>query len=167
MLPWQGGGDMVLTVRFAETRYREIPYRFEAGTPDIAGVVGLGAALDWLAALDRRAALAHEAGLLDYATREIAAIPGLRLVGTAPDKAPILSFHIDGIHPHDIGTILDQEGVAVRTGLHCAQPVLERLGLPAGTARASLALYNTRAEIDALARALDIVVRTFHLTGHR
>ncbi|MGI9591021.1 MAG: aminotransferase class V-fold PLP-dependent enzyme, partial [Myxococcota bacterium] len=160
MPPYQGGGDMILTVSFEKTTFADIPHKFEAGTPDIAGVVGLGAALDYVNALglDRVAAYEHE--LLEYATAALLAVPGLRLIGTAPEKAGVLSFVLDCAHPHDIGTILDQEGVAVRTGHHCAQPVMERFGVPA-TARASLALYNTRDDVDALVDALHKVRELF------
>ena len=160
MPPYQGGGDMILTVSFEKTTFADIPHKFEAGTPDIAGVVGFGAALDYVTdlGLDRVAAYAHE--LLEYATAALGEVPGLRLIGTAPEKAGVLSFVLDCAHPHDIGTILDQEGVAVRTGHHCAQPVMERFGVPA-TARASLALYNTRNDVDALVDALHKVRELF------
>ncbi|MCU0976018.1 MAG: cysteine desulfurase [Steroidobacteraceae bacterium] len=153
MPPWQGGGDMILTVSFSGTTYNELPYRFEAGTPDIAGAIGLGAAIDYVDSLglERIAAWEHE--LLDYATRRLSAVPGLEIVGTAPDKASLVSFTIEGVHPHDLGTILDAEGIAIRTGHHCAMPVMEFFDLPA-TARASFAFYNTREEIDVLAAAL-------------
>ena len=153
MPPWQGGGDMILAVSFDKTVYNVLPYKFEAGTPDIAGAIGLGAAIDYLETLgmDRIAAAEHE--LLVYANDKLAAIPGLHFVGTAPEKAAVVSFTIDKVHPHDLGTILDHEGVAIRTGHHCAMPVMEFFGLPA-TARASFAFYNTRAEIDRLVDAL-------------
>jgi cysteine desulfurase/selenocysteine lyase len=153
MPPWQGGGDMILAVSFEKTVYNVLPYKFEAGTPDIAGAIGLGAAIDYLETLgmDRIAAAEHE--LLVYANEKLAAIPGLHFVGTAPEKAAVVSFTIDKVHPHDLGTILDHEGVAIRTGHHCAMPVMEFFGLPA-TARASFAFYNTRAEIDRLVDAL-------------
>ena len=151
--PWQGGGDMILTVSFSGTTYNELPYRFEAGTPNIAGAVGLGAAIDYLAAIGMDRIAAHEYQLLDYATRRLSEIPGLGLVGTAAHKAGVLSFNIDGIHPHDLGTILDHQGVAIRTGHHCAMPVMEFFGI-AGTARASLGLYNNRADIDQLIDAI-------------
>jgi cysteine desulfurase/selenocysteine lyase len=160
MPPWQGGGDMILSVSFERTVYNQIPYKFEAGTPHMAGAVGLGAAVDWLQGLDRAGAEAHERDLLAYGTARLQEIPGLRLVGTARDKAGVLSFVLDDVHPHDIGTILDREGVAIRTGHHCAQPVLRRFGLQA-TARASLALYNTREEIDALVRGIGRVKEMF------
>jgi cysteine desulfurase/selenocysteine lyase len=153
MPPWQGGGDMILAVSFGKTVYNGLPWKFEAGTPDIAGAIGLGAAIDYLEALgmERIAAVEHE--LLLYANQQLAAVPGLRFVGTATDKAAVVSFTIDRVHPHDLGTILDQEGVAIRTGHHCAMPVMEFFGLPA-TARASFAFYNTHAEIDRLVDAL-------------
>jgi cysteine desulfurase/selenocysteine lyase len=153
MPPYQGGGDMILSVSFARTIYAPIPAKFEAGTPHIAGVVGLGAAIDYLASLDRAQIAAHEADLLAYATERLCELPGLRILGTAAHKAAVISFVLEGIHPHDVGTIVDQEGVAIRTGHHCTQPVMEFFGVPA-TARASFALYNTREEVDALVRAL-------------
>jgi cysteine desulfurase/selenocysteine lyase len=153
MPPYQGGGEMILSVSFEETLFKEIPHKFEAGTPDIAGVVGLGAALDYVTQVGLDAVAAHESELLAYATEAVSQVPGLRLIGTAPRKAAILSFVIDAVHPHDVGTILDAKGVAVRSGHHCAQPVMERFGVPA-TVRASLALYNTRADIDALVSGL-------------
>jgi len=153
MPPWQGGGDMILAVSFERTIYNDLPFKFEAGTPHIAGAIGLGAAVDYLQAigLDRIADLEHD--LLEYATARLAAVPGLEIVGTAPRKAAVVSFTMQGIHPHDLGTILDSEGVAIRTGHHCAMPVMEFYGVPA-TARASFAFYNTRAEIDRLVDAL-------------
>jgi cysteine desulfurase/selenocysteine lyase len=153
MPPWQGGGDMILAVSFERTIYNHLPFKFEAGTPHIAGAIGLGAAVDYLQAigLDRIADLEHD--LLEYATARLAALPGLEIVGTAPRKAAVVSFTMQGIHPHDLGTILDSEGVAIRTGHHCAMPVMEFYGVPA-TARASFAFYNTRAEIDRLVDAL-------------
>jgi cysteine desulfurase / selenocysteine lyase len=160
MPPWQGGGDMILSVSFEKTTYNELPYKFEAGTPHIAGVIGLGAAVDYLAGVGLARVAAHEHDLLVYGTERLRAVPGLRLVGTAPEKAAVLSFVIEGVHPHDIGTVLDYEGVAVRTGHHCAQPVMERFGIPA-TTRASLALYNTRDEIDTLVRGLHKAVEMF------
>jgi len=153
MPPYQGGGEMILTVSFEKSTWAEIPHKFEAGTPDIAAAVGLGAALDYLGEIGFDRIAAHERDLLEYGTALLEAIPGLRLIGTAADKAAVLSFVLDGVHPHDVGTILDQEGIAVRTGHHCAQPVMERFEVPA-TTRASVALYNTRAELDALARAI-------------
>lgn len=150
MPPYQGGGDMILRVAFEKTTYNAIPWKFEAGTPNIAGAVGLRAALDYLEAIGLAAVSAHERDLLAYATEEVGRIPGVRIVGTAKEKAGILSFVVEGVHPHDIGTILDHEGVAIRAGHHCAMPLMDRLGLPA-TARASFGLYNTPAEVDLLA----------------
>ena len=153
MPPWQGGGDMILAVSFERTTYNELPAKFEAGTPNIGGAVGLGAAIDYVQAigLERIAAWEHE--LLVHATRQLSAIEGLTIIGTARDKASLVSFVVDGVHPHDLGTILDQEGIAIRTGHHCAMPVMDFYGLPA-TARASFAFYNTKAEIDRLAAAV-------------
>jgi cysteine desulfurase/selenocysteine lyase len=153
MPPWQGGGDMILRVAWSGTTYAPPPARFEAGTPHIAGAVGMAAALDWLESLDAAAVAAHEADLLAYATALVGAIPGVRLVGTARHKASVLSFVVTGVHAHDVGTILDAEGVAVRAGHHCAQPLMERFGV-AATARASFAVYNTRAEVETLAAAV-------------
>jgi cysteine desulfurase/selenocysteine lyase len=154
MPPWQGGGDMILKVSFEGTTYNALPYKFEAGTPNIAGVVGLGAAIDYLETIGLDRIAEYEHGLLDYATRRLADVRGLRFIGTARDKAAVVSFVLDGIHAHDIGTILDSEGIAIRTGHHCAMPVMDFYGVPA-TARASLAFYNTTAEIDRLVTALD------------
>ncbi|HZI57928.1 MAG TPA: cysteine desulfurase [Verrucomicrobiae bacterium] len=149
MPPYQGGGDMIASVTFEKTVYNRLPYKFEAGTPNIADTIGLGAAIEYLNSLGLEQIEQHEADLLNYATQAVGAIPGVRLVGTAKEKAGVLSFVMDEIHPHDIGTILDSEGIAVRTGHHCAQPVMQRFNIPA-TARASFGLYNTRQEIDAL-----------------
>ena len=160
MPPYQGGGEMILTVSFEKSTWNDIPHRFEAGTPDIAGVVGLGAAIDYVTGLGLDAVAAHERTLLDYATRSLEAIPGLRLIGTAPHKTAVLSFVLDGVHPPDVGTILDQEGIAVRTGHHCAQPVMERFGVPA-TVRASFALYNRASDVDALVSGLQRVREVF------
>ena len=160
MPPYQGGGDMIASVSFDKTVYNTPPYKFEAGTPNLAGAVGLGAAIDFLGGLGHEALAAHEHDVLTYATQALSALPGLRLIGTAPDKASVLSFVLDGVHPHDIGTILDREGVAIRTGHHCAQPLLARLGL-AATARASLGCYSTRQEIDALVAGLGTVQEVF------
>jgi cysteine desulfurase / selenocysteine lyase len=154
MPPWQGGGDMILTVSFAGSTWNQLPYRFEAGTPNIAGAIGLGAAIDYLAGIGRERVAAHEMDLLGYATAKLAALPGLTLVGTAPEKCSLVSFTVEGVHPHDLGTVLDASGVAVRTGHHCAMPVMEYFGLPA-TTRASFGLYNTRSEIDRLRDALE------------
>jgi cysteine desulfurase / selenocysteine lyase len=160
MPPWQGGGDMIASVTFEKTTYNVLPHKFEAGTPNIAGTIGLGAALDFMTGLGVEAIGAHEHELLVYGTELLSGIPGLRLVGTAKEKAGVLSFVLDGIHPHDIGTVLDYEGIAVRTGHHCAQPVMDRYGVPA-TARASLACFNTRGELDALAVGIRRVQEMF------
>jgi len=154
MPPYQGGGDMILSVSFEKTTYNELPYKFEAGTPNIAGVIGLGAALDWVTGIGLDRIAAHEHALLEYGTRRLLEIRGLRIIGTAREKAAVLSFVIDGVHPHDMGTVLDYEGVAVRTGHHCAQPVMERFGVPA-TTRASFAVYNTKQEIDVLVAGIE------------
>jgi cysteine desulfurase/selenocysteine lyase len=159
--PYQGGGDMILTVAFDRTTYNALPYRFEAGTPNITGAVGLGAAIDYLERIDFAALAAHEHALLEHATeRLLAEIPGVRLIGTARDKAAVLSFVIDGIHAHDLGTIVDREGVAIRTGHHCAMPVMERFGV-AATARASFALYNDRSDVERLMAGLKRAVELF------
>jgi cysteine desulfurase/selenocysteine lyase len=160
MNPFQGGGDMIKTVTFEKTTYADLPNRLEAGTPAIASQIGLGAAIDYLNSIGRRQAAAHESELLRYATERISAIEGVRLIGTAKNKASVLSFVIDDIHPHDIGTILDQEGIAIRAGHHCAQPVMQRFNVPA-TARASFAFYNTKEEIDVLARTIERVIEIF------
>jgi cysteine desulfurase / selenocysteine lyase len=149
MPPWQGGGDMILTVTFRKTTYNGLPYKFEAGTPNISGAIGLGAAIDYVSAMDRDGAHAHEQALLAYASETLSKIEGLRIVGTARDKASLVSFVVAGVHPHDLGTILDEDGIAIRTGHHCAMPVMEYFKLPA-TARASFAFYNTFEEIDRL-----------------
>ncbi len=153
MPPYQGGGDMISSVSFEKTLYNELPYKFEAGTPNIAGVVGLGAAVDYLSGIGWEGIAAYENGLLEYATDQVSGIEGVRLIGTAEEKASILSFVIEDIHPHDIGTVLDREGVAIRAGHHCCQPLMHRFDV-AGTARASLAMYNTRQDIDRLAAAV-------------
>jgi cysteine desulfurase/selenocysteine lyase len=160
MPPYQGGGDMISSVTFEKSTWNVLPYKFEAGTPNIAGAIGLGTAVDYLSAIGIDRVTAHEEDLLAYATRTLSAIPGLTIIGTAPEKIGVLSFVLEGIHPHDVGTVLDQEGIAIRTGHHCAQPVMEFFGVPA-TARASLALYNTRDEIDALAEGIQKVLRMF------
>jgi cysteine desulfurase/selenocysteine lyase len=160
MPPYQGGGDMISAVSFKKTTYNVVPNKFEAGTPNITGSVGLGAAIDYLNGLDFAAMQAYENELLAHGTQALTAVPGIRMVGTASKKASILSFVMEDVHPHDIGTILDQEGVAIRTGHHCTQPLMERMGVPA-TARASLALYNTKEEIDALVGALARVREIF------
>ena len=160
MPPYQGGGDMISSVSFEKTTYNRVPYKFEAGTPNIAGTIGLGAALTYVNALGIEKIGAHEHALLEYATEAVSAIPGVRLIGTAKNKAGVLSFVIEGIHPHDIGTILDQEGIAIRTGHHCSEPVMHRFGIPA-TARASFAVYNTFEEVDALVRGIEKVREVF------
>jgi len=160
MPPYQGGGDMISSVTFAKTTYNDLPFKFEAGTPDIAGAIALGAALKYITNLGMDKIAAHESELLAYATEAVGAIPGIRLIGTARDRAGVLSFVLDHVHPHDLGTILDREGIAIRTGHHCAQPVMDRFGVPA-TTRASLAFYNTFAEIDALAAGLGKVKEIF------
>jgi cysteine desulfurase / selenocysteine lyase len=160
MPPYQGGGDMIRSVRFEKTLYNTLPYKFEAGTPNIAGAIGLSAAIEYLGRLGFERIAEHEHDLLAHGTRALMNVPGLKLMGTASEKAGILSFVLEGVHPHDIGTILDREGVAIRTGHHCCQPLMDRLGVPA-TARASLALYNTHEEIDALASALSRVREVF------
>jgi cysteine desulfurase / selenocysteine lyase len=160
MPPWQGGGDMILSVSFENTVYNDIPYKFEAGTPNMAGAVGLGAALDWFEALPRAAAWQHEDEVLAYGAEHLRRIPGLRIVGEATHKTAVLSFVMEDVHPHDIGTVLDREGVAIRTGHHCAQPLMKRFGV-AATARASLGIYNTKAEIDALVVGLEKVRKMF------
>ena len=153
MPAYQGGGDMIRAVSFEETTFNTLPYKFEAGTPNIAGVIGLGVAIDYVSSIGFEALVAHEQALLSYATPALAAIPGLRIIGNAREKTGILSFVLAGVHPHDIGTILDGEGVAIRAGHHCTMPLMERFGVPA-TARASFALYNTRQEVDALVGAV-------------
>lgn len=160
MPPWQGGGDMIKSVTFEETLYNDVPYRFEAGTPHIAGGIGFGAAVDYLLGIGMERIAAWEAELLEYGTGLLEGVPGLRLVGTAREKAAILSFTMEGVHPHDIGTVLDREGIAIRTGHHCAQPVMEHFGI-AATARASLSFTNTKAELDALAAGLRKVGELF------
>jgi cysteine desulfurase/selenocysteine lyase len=160
MPPWQGGGDMILKVTFAKTIYNALPGKFEAGTPNISGGIGLGAAVDFLSGLDRDAAHAHEDALLHHATSTLNKIQGLRIVGTAPDKASLVSFVVEGVHPHDLGTILDEDGIAVRTGHHCAMPVMDFFKVPA-TARASFAFYNTFDEIDRLAAGIERARKMF------
>jgi len=160
MPPWQGGGDMISSVTFEKTTWNKLPHKFEAGTPDIAGAIGLGAAIDYVGALGFAAIAAHEHDLLSYATEAVREVPGLRLIGTAKEKASVLSFVLGEVHPHDVGTILDQEGIAIRTGHHCTQPLMRRLGVPA-TARASLAFYNRREDVDALVAGLHKVQEIF------
>ena len=160
MNPFQGGGDMIKSVTFEKTTYAGLPNKFEAGTPAIASQIGLGASIDYLSTINRAKATAHEHELLSYATERLKAIEGVRIIGTAREKASVLSFVIDDIHPHDIGTILDQEGIAVRAGHHCAQPVMQRFNVPA-TARASFAFYHTQEEVDVLARTIERVIEIF------
>jgi len=160
MPPYQGGGDMIASVTFEKTLFNKLPFKFEAGTPDISGAIGLGAAIRYVEGIGMEKIAAHEHKLLAYVTEKISAIPGVSLVGTAKEKAGVLSFIMEGIHPHDIGTVLDQEGVAIRTGHHCSQPVMQRFDIPA-TARASFALYNTREEIDALVAGIEKVREVF------
>jgi len=160
MPPYQGGGDMILEVRFDKTVYNDLPYKFEAGTPNISGMIGLGAAVQYLQAIGMDKVATHEQRLLDYMTSQLAAVAGLRLIGTADNKASVQSFLLDDIHPHDLGTILDHQGVAIRTGHHCAMPVMEYFGIP-GTARASLGLYNNEDDIDRLVAALATAKKLF------
>jgi len=160
MQPFKGGGDMILSVTFEKTTYNVIPQKFEAGTPPIAAAIGLGAAVDYLSAIGIDAIAAHELDLLDYATEQLKRMPGVRIIGTAAEKAAVLSFALEGVHPHDVGTLLNQDGVAVRTGHHCAQPVMQRFKVPA-TSRASFAFYNTMAEVDALVAGIRNVQKVF------
>lgn len=160
MPPYQGGGDMISLVTFEKTHYNIIPYKFEAGTPHIAGVIGLGAAIDYVSGIGLDAVDAYEGEILAYATAQLSTIKGLRIIGRAKEKASVLSFVLEGVHPHDIGTVLDREGVAIRAGHHCAMPVMQRFGVPA-TARASFAFYNTREEVDVLVRAVRKVLKVF------
>jgi cysteine desulfurase / selenocysteine lyase len=160
MPPYQGGGDMISLVTFEKTHYNVLPYKFEAGTPHIAGGIGLGAAIDYLAGVNWEQVVSHEQDLLAYATDALSSIPGLKIIGTAKEKAGVISFVFDHVHAHDVGTILDQEGIAVRAGHHCAMQVMQRFGVPA-TTRASFAFYNTRDEVDALKRAIHQVLRVF------
>ena len=160
MQPFKGGGDMILSVTFEKTTYNVIPYKFEAGTPPIAAAITLGAAIDYLIAIGMDGIAAHETDLLDYATDQVNRLPGVRIIGTAEKKAAVLSFVVDGVHPHDVGTLLNDEGVAIRTGHHCVQPVMQRFKVPA-TSRASFAFYNTMAEVDALVAAIRKVQKIF------
>ncbi len=160
MPPYQGGGDMIRMVTFERTLYNDLPYKFEAGTPNIAGGIGFGATIDYLESIGMDRIAAYEDGLMSYATEQLSEFPGLRLIGTAAPKTGVLSFVLDDIHPHDIGSILDHEGVAIRTGHHCAMPVMEHFGVPA-TARASLAFYNTREEVDVLVKSLHRATEVF------
>jgi cysteine desulfurase/selenocysteine lyase len=161
MPPFLGGGDMISSVTFERSTWNALPYKFEAGTPDISGAIALGVAIDYITAIGLDRIAEHERDLLEYGTQALSSVDGVRLIGTARRKASILSFVLEGAHPHDIGTIVDREGIAIRTGHHCAQPVMDRFGVP-GTARASLAMYNTRSEIDALVRALERVKAVFN-----
>jgi cysteine desulfurase / selenocysteine lyase len=154
MPPYQGGGDMIRSVTFEKTTYNVVPYKFEAGTPDIAGAIGLGVALEYVMTLGMDRIAVHGQDLLAYATEQVGGIVGVRLIGTAPHRAGVLSFVLDGVHPHDLGTILDREGIAIRTGHHCAQPVMDRFEIPA-TARASFAVYNNKEEVDALVEGIN------------
>jgi len=160
MPPWQGGGDMILSVTVEKTVYNRIPHKFEAGTPDISGAIGLGAAVEWIGSVGIEAIAAHERALLDHAVAALREVPDLRLIGTPRERAGVVSFLVGDIHPHDLGTILDRHGVAIRAGHHCAQPLMRRYGL-AATARASVAAYNTHEEIDALVRALHAAREVF------
>jgi cysteine desulfurase/selenocysteine lyase len=160
MPPYQGGGDMILSVSFEKTTYNALPYKFEAGTPNMAGVIGMATALDYVTAIGLPNIAAHEQDLLGYATSRLEEIDGLRIIGTAAEKASVISFTLEGVHPHDIGTILDQEGIAIRTGHHCAQPLMMRFNVPA-TGRASFGMYNTREEVDALIAGLQKVIEVF------
>jgi len=157
MPPWQGGGDMILSVSYEKTTYNALPYKFEAGTPNIAGVIGLASAIDYMNEIGIENIAAHEHDLLTYATQRLEEIEGLRIIGTAATKAAVISFVLEGVHPHDIGTILDQDGIAIRTGHHCAQPLMMRFNVPA-TGRASFGMYNTREEADALVEGLRRVI---------
>jgi cysteine desulfurase / selenocysteine lyase len=161
MPPYQGGGDMITSVTFEKTIYARLPHKFEAGTPDIAGVIGLGAAVDYIESVGVDRIAAYEHNLLDYGTEVLESVPGVRIIGTAPGKTSVMSFTLEGVHPHDVGTILDQEGIAIRTGHHCAQPVMDFFRIPA-TARASLSFYNTREELDSLAAGLRKVAEVFN-----
>ena len=160
MPPWQGGGDMISSVSFEKTTYNKLPHKFEAGTPDVAGAIGLGAAIDYVSGVGLSAIAAYEDELLGYATEALRTVPGLRLVGTAKEKASVLSFLLGDVHPHDVGTVLDRQGIAIRTGHHCAQPLMRRLGV-AATARASFAFYNRREDVDALLAGLHKVREVF------
>jgi len=160
MSPYQGGGDMISSVTFEKTTYNKVPHKFEAGTPDMAGVAGLKAAIEYMQSLGIGTIAGHEHDLLVYATERVSALDGVRIIGTAAEKASVLSFTLEDVHPHDIGTILDQQGIAVRTGHHCAQPVMDRYRIPA-TVRASFAAYNTRSEVDALVRGIRKVREVF------
>ncbi len=162
MPPFMGGGDMIASVTFEKTTYNTLPHKFEAGTPNIEGGIGFGVAIDYLESIGIDRIAAYEQELLDYATELIGALPGVKIIGQAKNKASVLSFTLEDVHPHDIGTILDQEGIAVRAGHHCAQPVMQRMKVPA-TARASFAFYNTKEEIDALAKGIQQVIEVFSI----
>ena len=158
--PYQGGGDMILNVTFEKTTYNELPYKFEAGTPAIAEVIGLGAAIDYISGIGMKQIETRESELLAYAMKRIAAIPRVTIIGTAAHKSSVVSFVVDGVHPHDMGTILDREGIAIRTGHHCTQPVMKRFGIPA-TSRVSLAFYNTEEELDTCVKAIEKAIQLF------
>jgi cysteine desulfurase/selenocysteine lyase len=160
MPPYQGGGDMISKVTFEKTTYNELPHKFEAGTPNIAGAIGLGEAIDYVSRIGIGNISLHEKELLDYATEAVQSVPGLKIIGTASEKVSVLSFVLDDVHPHDIGTFLDFEGVAIRTGHHCTQPVMDRFKIPA-TSRASFAMYNTTEEIDVLVNGLNKIIKVF------
>jgi cysteine desulfurase/selenocysteine lyase len=160
MVPYQGGGEMIASVTFEKTTFNELPHKFEAGTPHIAGAIGLGAAADYMQRVGIQAIAEHEHRLLELATKRVSELEKINIVGTARDKASVLSFTIDGIHPHDVGSLVDHEGVAIRTGHHCAQPVMDHFGLPA-TNRASFGLYNTEDEVDRLIHALETTIQVF------
>jgi cysteine desulfurase/selenocysteine lyase len=160
MPPYQGGGDMIKSVTFEKTTYNTLPFKFEAGTPSVGDVVGFGAVMDYLRGIGYPAIERHERALLEYATDRLSSIDGIRIIGTAANKVAVVSFVLDGIHPHDVGTIVDREGIAIRTGHHCTQPVMQHFDVPA-TSRASFGVYNTRDEIDALVAALGTVKQVF------
>ena len=160
MPPYQGGGDMISKVTFEETTYNELPHKFEAGTPDIAGAIGLGAAIEYVNKVGIENIQEHEYSLLEYATKKTSEVPGLRIIGNAKDKTSVISFVLENIHPHDIGTFLDFEGVAIRTGHHCTQPLMKRFNIPA-TSRASFAMYNTKEEVDVLVNGLKKIIEAF------
>jgi cysteine desulfurase/selenocysteine lyase len=160
MPPYQGGGDMISKVTFEETTYNELPHKFEAGTPDIAGAIGLGAAIEYIEIIGLENIAYHENILLEYATKAVSDLQGLRIIGTAKEKIGVLSFHFENVHPHDVGTFLDFEGVAIRTGHHCTQPLMRRFGVPA-TSRASFGMYNTIEEVDVLVNGLKKILEVF------
>ena len=160
MPPYQGGGDMISKVTFEETTYNELPHKFEAGTPDIAGAIGLGAAIEYIEKIGLESIAYHENLLLEYATKAVSDLQGLRIIGTAKEKIGVLSFHFENVHPHDVGTFLDFEGVAIRTGHHCTQPLMRRFNVPA-TSRASFGMYNTIEEVDVLVNGLKKILEVF------